>query len=833
MGDNMINLITVIVVIIALVLGTIFIAVPLFAGIGAAIGAVFRGIGWLLAHITGFVIGMARDAVRLLGACVAWVVFIPFLLINIVIGRWSASGHYFRSMKRECQIASSCVYRLLLRRPLRFLLLGGLLEGIEDRLDEAVAAAPGADKPTSRAGKYEGYKIIGSLPVGGSGAKLYIAEPDAEKRERNSQLPAKVVIKAFALTDGSSLPQIVRESRALEAAKQLGLVLDHGMDEQRFFYVMPYHDGDHLSIVARQLHAESDGDGLARRQLGVAMRYVEDLLLTLREYHRAGLWHKDVKPENVIVHDDRAHLVDLGLVTPLRSAMTLTTHGTEYFRDPEMVRQALRGVKVHQVDGTKFDIYAVGAVMYFMLENTFPAHGGLSRFGRRSPESLRWIVRRAMTEYHQRYSGVDIMLADIRHVMASSDPFAVKPAELPSMKGGATQVDAAHAAEMASAGDADAMHAGGGSVAAAAAGSPSPPASDVRKKTVAIGGMGVSAGIGSKGPFVQVGKLSLDENGEPVWNEGKPSTVKPNLRVTSWWTGAYVAGDPLTIEAPAKAHGAHAVAAAPQQKATLVPASSRRPASEQIAAAQARANERSRRAAERRAKFAVGKTTARHAHARREPSAIVGLLVVAALITGAVMMFQSFRDEQRGSALALDGVVVSDVPGGAAHTLPTLEELDQLVAELDMPLPILVINDHPAKANPTVQARIAAYMSERVSAGWSFSSDDLETEARVRQLLPTGDIAASTISDTLHDLLDGEQLGGVVIFSASKGEEPAQDRILATWVFNPMAIDEHVRSVSHQLQPADLSLVTPGVPTAPSAQTPVVTQPTSPRTPRG
>ena len=57
-----------------------------------------------------------------------------------------------------------------------------------------------------------------------------------------------------------------------------------------------------------------------------------------------------------------------------------------------MVRMALRGVKVHQVDGTKFDIYAVGAVLYFVIENTFPAHGGLSTFAKKSPESIRWII---------------------------------------------------------------------------------------------------------------------------------------------------------------------------------------------------------------------------------------------------------------------------------------------------------------------------------------------------------------------------------------------------------------------------------------------------------
>ncbi|MCP6440745.1 hypothetical protein NL474_30330, partial [Klebsiella pneumoniae] len=76
-----------------------------------------------------------------------------------------------------------------------------------------------------------------------------------------------------------------------------------------------------------------------------------------------------------------------------------TTHGTEYFRDPEMVRLALRGVKVQEVDGAKFDLYAAGAVLYSMIENSFPAHGVLSPINKRCPEALRWIVRRAMADY--------------------------------------------------------------------------------------------------------------------------------------------------------------------------------------------------------------------------------------------------------------------------------------------------------------------------------------------------------------------------------------------------------------------------------------------------
>ena len=120
--------------------------------------------------------------------------------------------------------------------------------------------------------------------------------------------------------------------------------------------------------------------------------------------------------------------------------MTLTTHGTEYFRDPEMVRMAMRGVKVHEVDGAKFDIYGAGAVLYFIMENTFPGHGGLSRFERPAPEALRWIVRRAMADYGQRYGSAREMLDDLRAVASAADPWSVTPAQLPSMSGASVEL---------------------------------------------------------------------------------------------------------------------------------------------------------------------------------------------------------------------------------------------------------------------------------------------------------------------------------------------------------------------------------------------------------
>jgi serine/threonine protein kinase len=416
--------------IVVLVMGTILV-VKLGMGLFTAIGAVFG-------RIFEFIGGVIGDAIRLVGATVAAVVFVPLVLINVMIGRWSAANHFANAFRTEIGIVVHRAWSLVVRRPLRLLFLEGLIEGVEQRAVDAVRQAPGPDRP-KRGSEFPGFEITGSLPAGGSGAKLFIARPDDATKRRLAGEPDEVVIKSFALAEGSSLPQIVRESRSLDAARRLGLVLAHELDDTRFWYAMPYHPGDNLTAVVRQAHAFADDRGIGRDDLGQLVGYAIDLVATLDRYHAGGMWHKDVKPDNIIVHDAAAHLVDFGLVSSLKSAMTLTTHGTEYFRDPEMVRLAMKGVKVHEVNGAKFDVYGAGAVLYFMLENTFPAHGGLSRFEGRSPEALRMIVRRAMADYSHRYDSAADMLADLRAVAAAADPWTVKPGMLPSMSGASVE----------------------------------------------------------------------------------------------------------------------------------------------------------------------------------------------------------------------------------------------------------------------------------------------------------------------------------------------------------------------------------------------------------
>ncbi|MDP7245951.1 MAG: hypothetical protein QF389_05165 [Planctomycetota bacterium] len=390
---------------------------------------------FVIGRLFGFIFRMVRDVFRFIGHGITSIGLLFLILLNLCLLNGSRSRHFGRALGVEIQGALSCIWNLA---------LGNLLQvfGAEPmkRIQEEAASAPPPDLQASAAqSAFEDYEIVGTLPGGGSGAELFIAKPSPAKCAHllAAGFPAvkKVVLKSFALSGGPTLPQIMRENRALEAAKRLGFVLEHGIDEHRFWYSMPYVPGDNLSVVTKRLHSAAGSEGLPTPQLRQLLQYVSDLLFGLERFHQGGLWHKDVKPENLVVCKDRAYLVDLGLVTPLASSATLTTHGTEYFRDPELVRMSMQGTKVNEVDAVRFDIYGAGAVLFSVVEGSFPAHGGLSQVKKHCPEALQWVIRRSMAELHGRYSSAREMLLDLHKVIEAQDPFALKPADLPSMGG--------------------------------------------------------------------------------------------------------------------------------------------------------------------------------------------------------------------------------------------------------------------------------------------------------------------------------------------------------------------------------------------------------------
>jgi len=327
----------------------------------------------------------------------------------------------------------------ILTRLLRSFGLGGLVEEMKEELKKPVDVVPPAvprRPPAHRAYPFEDrYRIESHLGAGGSTARLFVVR----RISGRDPVGERLVLKYFDMEMGSHLEEVIRESRGMQLAKDMGIVLDHRLAEDHFYYVMPYYEGETLTRASARLHRQlPGGETLPAEDVRLCLGWMAELLRILDGYHRHGVIHKDVKPDNVIVTDDGIRLVDLGLLTPLTSALTLTTHGTEYFRDPEMVKLAVQGKRVKDVEAVRFDVYSAGAVMYLLIEGSFPACGPLSRFSRPVPLALSWITSRAMAEGTKRYPSVASMRADLEAVlrrMEDEDLDAIQASALPSFGG--------------------------------------------------------------------------------------------------------------------------------------------------------------------------------------------------------------------------------------------------------------------------------------------------------------------------------------------------------------------------------------------------------------
>jgi len=722
----------------------------------------------VLRNIFRFIGEEITDTLRFVGAVLASVLFAPLVVLSIVIGRWSASKHYAGAFMAELRSAGRCVYRLFIGNLARLFGLSKALEGVEQRVPEVMAAAPTRDKPSKRTGIFEGYTIVGSLKGGGSGGKLYIAEPDEIKQavfaKRKLGPVDQVVIKVFSLKDGSSLPQIVRESRALDAARSLGLVLEHQMAPERFFYVMRYVPGESLSVVTQRLHALSSIEGLGDDHLHSVMNYGEDLLVALDTYHNAELWHKDVKPDNIIIDghdkDAKAHLVDFGLVTPMRSAMTLTTHGTEYFRDPELVRQALRGVKVHQIDGSKFDVYGAGAVMFSMIENSFPAHGGLSQLTKRCPEALRWIVRRSMAEYDRRYPSAAAMLADLRVVMAADDPFKIKPIDLPSVSQG--DVAAANQVESERYESFDEPVSFGGS-----AGSPVP--------------QRVGAPMNPGSDAARVGR--------------------PRARLTSWWSGRYSvggvmpkAGDRPTPRGMSSLHKAKAnvqehVGRVGRVQRPLRDADDRKPAAQQVKDARKRAHTRRTSASNRIRSTRRGRSSYNNTPGVAVVFAgILGLMVLGAgTVLGLAMFTAAFHRPQPPMPSIPPIPAIASVPsvtdGAQGHLVVAQASGLDTVGQVDAQ--VLVVPMLAQPIDPELLSEIETGFASLREMGMELigdlsSSDDraIELTAELANAIGSVPVDSPAFTVKIQQWLSTKQFDGVLVLGTEPGSEQANTAML-------------------------------------------------------
>lgn len=140
-------------------------------------------------------------------------------------------------------------------------------------------------------------------------------------------------------------------------------VYDSGEAEGLLFYVMPNVEGQSLR---ERLDRER------QLSLDVTLRVAREVASALDYAHRQQILHRDVKPENILLHEGNVMLADFGIGKALSAGGSVTQTGmfvgTPIYTSPEQAAGETN------LDG-RSDLYSLGCVIYEMLVGEPPFTG--------------------------------------------------------------------------------------------------------------------------------------------------------------------------------------------------------------------------------------------------------------------------------------------------------------------------------------------------------------------------------------------------------------------------------------------------------------------------
>ena len=178
--------------------------------------------------------------------------------------------------------------------------------------------------------------------------------------------PVAVKVMSAALSmDPAFADRFAREARVAARLSHLNAVAvyDQGTDDGHVFLVMELVQGRTLRDLLRERGALPPA---------LAVSIMEPVLGALAAAHRAGLVHRDVKPENILLSDDGAvKVADFGLARAIEADQSSTRTGlmmgTVAYCPPEQIS---RGVA-----DARSDVYSAGVMLFELLTGSAPYRG--------------------------------------------------------------------------------------------------------------------------------------------------------------------------------------------------------------------------------------------------------------------------------------------------------------------------------------------------------------------------------------------------------------------------------------------------------------------------
>jgi eukaryotic-like serine/threonine-protein kinase len=251
-----------------------------------------------------------------------------------------------------------------------------------------------------------GFTVLKRLGEGAYGSVWLAREENTGKR---------VAIKYYTHRGGldwSLLNREVEKLAVLSTSRNIVRLLEVGWDADPPHYVMEYLDNGSLAALL------ADGAIPAHE----AVRIAKAVLHALVHAHGSGILHCDLKPANVLLDSNfEPRICDFG--QSRLSHEQSPALGTLFYMAPEQA-------DLHAVPDARWDVYALGAILYHMLSGhppyRTPEQEQRIRAADALPERLaeyRRVLRsQPKPAAHRRVSGVDRRLAEIVDRCLEVDP---------------------------------------------------------------------------------------------------------------------------------------------------------------------------------------------------------------------------------------------------------------------------------------------------------------------------------------------------------------------------------------------------------------------------
>ena len=258
------------------------------------------------------------------------------------------------------------------------------------------------------------YRLVEQIGVGGM-AIVYRAID-----QRTGHNVAVKVLRPEFNQDAEFVSRFQREAEAASKMTHHNIVnlLDVGMDGENRYLVMEYVQGKTLKELIKEK---------GRLTPAVAAQITIRILSALQHAHQNGIIHRDIKPQNILVHaDGHIKVADFGIARMANSS-TLTrgdsVMGSVHYFSPEQASG--------QAANVTSDLYSVGVVLYEMLTGRVPFDGDspvavamqhlharptpIENFAPESPAAINHVCLMAMEKKPQyRYQSARDMATELR-----------------------------------------------------------------------------------------------------------------------------------------------------------------------------------------------------------------------------------------------------------------------------------------------------------------------------------------------------------------------------------------------------------------------------------